>query len=121
MLTQKREYGNEAEDLAAEYLKQNGYKIIARNYACKTGEIDIIAQKGGCLVFAEVKARSTQAFGGPVSAVTPAKQKKVANTAMCFIKEKKPKFESLMFDIIAILDGKAQHIQNAFVPQNVTL
>lgn len=121
MLTKKRAYGNEAEELAVNYLKQNGYKIIARNYACKTGEIDIIAQKGGCLVFAEVKARATQAFGGPVDAVTPAKQKKVANTAMCYIKEKNPKFDSLMFDIIAVLDGKAQHIQNAFVPQNFTL
>jgi putative endonuclease len=121
MLTQKRQYGNAAEDLAADYLKQNGYKIIERNYACKTGEIDIIAQKGGCLVFAEVKARSTQAFGGPVGAVTAAKQKRVANTAMCYIKEKKPKFDSLMFDIIAVLDGKAQHIQNAFVPNNFTL
>lgn len=121
MITLKRKKGNEAEDLAANYLKKNGYKIIERNYSCKTGEIDIIASKNDTLVFAEVKARSTKAFGGPVAAVTAAKQARVANTAMCYIKDKKPKFAALMFDIIAVLDGNIEHIKNAFAPTNFTL
>lgn len=122
MITQKRLKGDEAEDKAAKYLADNGYKIIERNFACRTGEIDIIASKGGALVFAEVKARKTEAFGGPEAAVTRSKQKKIAASAMCYIKEKKPKFDSLMFDIIAVPDGGSiRHVKNAFVPDNFIL
>ena len=109
-----RRIGNKAEDRAVAFLRKQGYKILERNYNLPCGEIDIIAQKANTLVFVEVKYRSSQAFGGPVAAVTKAKQKRVINAALSYIKTKKPLYESLMFDIIAVSGETIEHIQNAF-------
>ncbi len=121
MLTLKRLFGNKGEDAAAKHLIKNGYKILARNYSCTLGEVDIIASKNKNLFFIEVKTRSTDAFGGGVAAVNKAKQKRIAKAAISFIKTKKPAFEAVIFDIIAITAGEAQHIQNAFTPDNFIL
>ena len=121
MITLKRQTGNEAEDQAVKYLKNKGYKILARNFACKAGEIDIIARKKNDLVFVEVKARATNTYGGGVAAVNKSKQKKITLCAITYIKENKPKFDALMFDIIALTDGKLEHIQNAFALEGFTL
>lgn len=110
-----RQIGNKAEDKAAQYLKKQGYKIIERNYNLPCGEIDIIAQKNKTLVFVEVKYRKNSGeFGGPIAAVTKAKQKRVINAAISYIKAKKPPFDTLMFDIIAVSEDKIEHIKNAF-------
>lgn len=121
MITLKRQKGNEAEEMAVSFLKDKGYKILKRNYTSKTGEIDIIAQKGKALAFVEVKARASDAFGGAVMAVNKTKQQKITKTAINYIKENKPVFDSLMFDIIAVTDGKLEHIQNAFALQGYIL
>lgn len=110
----KRLIGNKAEDKAVDFLKKKGYKILKRNYTLPCGEIDIIAQKDKALVFVEVKYRSSQTFGGAIAAVTKAKQKRVINTALSYIKTNKPNYESLMFDIIAVSEDEIEHIQNAF-------
>lgn len=115
MFSLKRLIGNNAEDKAANFLKKQGYKIIERNYNLPYGEIDIIAQKNKTLVFVEVKYRkNSDEFGGAIGAVNKAKQKRVINAALSYIKTKKPAFDSLMFDIIAISENKIEHIQNAF-------
>ena len=115
MFSLKRLIGNKGEDKAAKYLKKQGYKIIERNYNLPCGEVDIIAQKNKTLVFVEVKYRTNaDAFGGPIGAVTKAKQKRVINAALSYIKTKKPNYDGLMFDIIAISEDKIEHIQNAF-------
>lgn len=121
MITFKRKCGDAGEEQAANYLKEKGYKILARNYACKTGEVDIIAQKNKAIIFVEVKLRASNAFGGGVAAVTKSKQNKIATAAINYIKDRKPEFDSLMFDIIAITDGKLEHIQNAFTAEGYTL
>ncbi|MDR0953663.1 MAG: YraN family protein [Elusimicrobiota bacterium] len=120
MKTEKRLHGDDGENLAATYLKEKGYKIIARNYLTKLGEIDIIALKNKTLVFVEVKTRSTASFGGGIAAVGPSKQDRIAKTAIEYIKHNKPTFDGVIFDIIAITDGKAEHIQNAFAPRGFT-
>lgn len=110
-----RRIGNKAEDQATDYLKRQGYKIIERNYNLPCGEIDIIAKKNKTLVFVEVKYRkNSEDFGGPAAAVNKAKQKKVINAALSYIKTKKPNYDGLMFDIIAVSGDKIEHIQNAF-------
>ena len=110
-----RKIGNKAEDKAANFLKKQGYKIIERNYTLPLGEVDIIAQKGKTIAFVEVKYRkNADDFGGPVAAVNKAKQKRIINAALSYIKTKKPAFDTLMFDIIAISGDKIEHIQNAF-------
>ena len=64
-----KQVGSKGEDLAAEFLKDKGYRIIGRNYKTPIGELDIIAKDGETLVFVEVKTRSSNAFGYPFEAV----------------------------------------------------
>ncbi|HEX8390651.1 MAG TPA: ribonuclease HII [Candidatus Saccharimonadales bacterium] len=73
--------GNEAEDAAANYLLQHGYRILERNWKTKACEIDIIAQKGGVTHFVEVKYRKTAAQGGGLAAITPAKLRQMDRAA----------------------------------------
>ena len=111
----KRIIGNQAEDKAANYLKKQGYKIIERNYNLPCGEIDIIAKKDKTIVFVEVKYRTnSEEFGGALGAVNKTKQKRVINAALSYIKNKKPAFDALMFDIIAVSEDKIEHIKNTF-------
>ena len=74
----KKELGARGEELAVRYLKNRGYRILERNYRIKLGEIDIIARDRNTLVFVEVKARSSNRFGHPKSAITPQKQRKIS-------------------------------------------
>jgi putative endonuclease len=112
-----RDIGNIGEDLALRHLEDSGYKIVERNYPCKYGEVDIIARKKDTLVFVEVKARKSNAFGGPIAAVSKDKQKKLTLTSLFFIKSSKIKYNNVRFDVITILDGNdIEHIENAFVP-----
>ncbi len=109
------------EEAACHYLQKKGFTILARNYRCPCGEIDIIAQDAKTLVFAEVKKRATNAFGGPLAAVTGAKQRKITHAAECYIKENTPKFDSIRFDVVCLLAGQITHIPNAFSPRRGTL
>ncbi|MGB2579128.1 putative endonuclease [Elusimicrobium simillimum] len=113
--------GSAGEDAAAKYLEGKKYKILARNYRVKEGEVDIIAIHGKTLVFTEVKARAYSAFGGPLGAVTKSKQHKVALAATNYIKEKQPKFDSIRFDVITVLGSDINHIEGAFAPARTTL
>ena len=79
-----REFGNRGEDIAAEYLKKHGWKIITRNYAENGGEIDIVGFKRGSLTFFEVKTRSNESFGRPADAVDAAKTAKIKKAAHSF-------------------------------------
>lgn len=89
MLNEKQKFGKKSESIAAEYLsKKCGYKILERNYKNRLGEIDIIAKDGNTLVFIEVKATRTEAFGNPKWAVTKKKQRKIAMVALGYLKSK---------------------------------
>lgn len=77
--------GNYGEDLAVEYLKKNGYKILERNYRIRGGEIDIVAMDGETLVFVEVKARWSHEYGPPVESMTPWKIKYLVKTAQFYV------------------------------------
>ncbi len=103
---EKKELGRRGEELAAQYLRKNGYELIQRNYVCKMGEMDIIAKEKGTLVFVEVKARTSTAFGPPQSAVNSAKQRQLSKVALNFLKEKKIEDAKARFDVVAILFGK---------------
>ena len=72
--------GKWAEDLVSRWYEQHGYVIVARNWRCKRGELDVVAMQDRMLVVCEVKARASNAFGTPAEAVTPAKQLKVRRT-----------------------------------------
>ena len=99
----KKELGRRGEELALRFLKKSGYKIIERNYICKMGEMDIIAQEKDTLVFVEVKTRTSMAFGPPQLAVTKFKQRQMSKVALCFLKEKKLEDVKARFDVVAII------------------
>jgi len=110
--------GKWGEDLAADYLRQRGYRIINRNFRTRAGEIDIVCRRGPLLVFVEVKTRKGNAYGSPEEAITPAKQRQIRQLALAYLENNKPTFEELRFDVIGILLSEGQpeinHLKAAF-------
>ncbi len=107
--------GAAEEELASLFLRQAGYEILDRNWSCPLGELDIVARKDGVVVFTEVRARSSSAYGLPAETVTRAKRAKIIRTAMAYIKARGPRAESFRFDFIGIMPGAApEHIEDAF-------
>ncbi len=105
--------GDIGERQAAVYLMLHGYKIIKRNYRTRQGEIDIIAEKNGALVFVEVKKRKNDVFGGGSAAVNTVKQKRIIKAAQSFLAFYE-KEVPCRFDVIEINANKITHIKNAF-------
>jgi putative endonuclease len=105
--------GAEAEERACLLLKEQGYRIVARNWRCRFGEIDIIARDGRTVVFIEVKARSDQTFGGPSGAVDRAKQRRVATTASLFLEETACELPA-RFDVVTFSDESPRLFRDAF-------
>ena len=97
-----REKGFEGEQLAAKFLKANGYRILERNYRTKSGEIDIIARKNRSIVFIEVKTRSNDSFGSPVEAVDRRKLAKLEIVANQYIQKKEIEDAAFRFEVITI-------------------
>ena len=114
------ELGKFGEQLAEKYLEKIGYKIVAKNFRTRYGEIDIIATDKKTFVFVEVKTRENTKYGEPQFAVTKYKQKHLALAAIIFIK-KNFLNSDYRFDVIAIRDEKIEHIENAFVPSGFTI
>ena len=115
----KRAIGNEAEDLACEYLQEQGWKIIERNYYAGHSEIDIIAEDSGTVVFIEVKMRSGIQFGSPIEHVTESKVEHVYRAAEVWVQKNEAFNFPLRFDVIGIIkqrntQPKISHIQDAY-------
>lgn len=77
--------GDSAEALAALFLERRGLKILARNYRCRFGEIDLVAENGATLVFVEVRARRSEGFGGPAESITAAKRRRLVAAARHYL------------------------------------
>lgn len=105
-----RQKGKLGEEIAAEFLKQNGYEIVEQNFYYQHGEIDIIAREGETLAFVEVKMRKSEAFGAPEEFVTPVKQDLLRRTAEGYMIERNIGEANCRFDVVAIVlrDGKAE-------------
>ena len=107
----RRKIGTAYEQEAVLFLKQKGYRIIARNYYCKQGEIDIIAVDQNYLVKYRSKKKSTSAL----EAVTLQKQRHIIRSAQCYLYQNGyPEDTPCRFDVIAIQGDTMQHIVNAF-------
>ena len=100
---EQKELGKRGEELALRFLKRSGYRIIERNYVCKMGEMDIIAQEKDTLVFVEVKTRTSLDFGPPQLAVNSTKQMQLSKVALNFLKEKRCEDVKARFDVVAIV------------------
>ncbi|RPH40064.1 MAG: YraN family protein [Desulfobulbaceae bacterium] len=111
--------GRKGEELAASFLQQRNFTLLARNYRGRTGEIDIIAREGKTTVFIEVKTRQKGASYFPAEAVTVRKQRQISRTAQEFILQHKIQNQPARFDVISVSlnqDGTPEidHIANAF-------
>ncbi|MBE7075821.1 MAG: YraN family protein [Clostridiales bacterium] len=106
--------GDCGEILAQKFLRKLKYKIIETNYKNKFGEIDIIAQKDGKIVFVEVKSRETSAFGRPIEAVDLNKQNKIKKVAEFYLILHNQYYQEVRFDVVELLDGEITLTENAF-------
>ena len=116
--------GKWAEDLVSRWYEQHGYAIVARNWRCKRGELDVIAHRDGVLVVCEVKARASNAFGTPAEAVTLAKQLKVRRATADFrasMRTSNDPFASLVntarsvrFDVACVLGTQLEMLADIF-------
>ena len=116
--------GKWAEDLVSRWYEQHGYGIVARNWRCKRGELDVVACKNGVLVVCEVKARASNAFGTPAEAVTLAKQLKVRRATADFrasMRRSRDLFSSLVnnaqkvrFDVACVLGTQLEMLEDIF-------
>ena len=96
--------GRRGEDLAAAHLQALGMVVLERNYRSRQGEIDIIARDGDTLVICEVKTRSTDHFGHPLSAVSHRKLHRMRRVALDWVAERRLRPVAIRFDVIGILD-----------------
>jgi len=111
--------GAHGEELAVAYLTRNGYEILARNYRCKGGEVDIIARDAKTVVFVEVKTRKSLSYGVPQLAVTPFKQRQIMKASLTWLSSHKKHETPARFDVVAITlqtgqEPSIEHIRNAF-------
>ena len=108
--------GKIGEEAATEYLKNNGYQIIERNWHySKNAEIDIIAEKENILVFIEVKTRTNLNFGHPFEAITYSKIQKIHKAIYGYLNTSQKKYKSFRFDGIAIIgleNPTIEHLEN---------
>lgn len=110
--------GKSGEAEAVSFLKGSGYRILAKNYRSKLGEVDIVAKDKETVCFIEVKTRYSDKFGLPQEAISDYKQRQIAKTALIFLKERKLFEKSARFDVVSILYSrgtpKIDLIKNAF-------
>jgi putative endonuclease len=99
--------GRRGEDAAAAAYAARGFRVVARNWRCPLGEVDLVVEREGLLVFCEVKARSGTAFGGGFEAVTAAKRRKLRALAEVFLAGRDPPPASVRFDVASVHTGPA--------------
>lgn len=110
----KSDIGREKELYAAHYLESKGYKVVAKNYRTKFGEIDIVARQGDILVFIEVRSRKDDYFGKPQESIKRQKREKIVKTAVSFLTIYTEYYSSVRFDVISVVGNDIEHIENAF-------
>ena len=122
LLTDQKLLGRWGEKRCEIFLKKKGLKKLARNFSCKTGEIDLVmVAPDTTIVFVEVRTRADEKFGPPESSITHAKKAKLLRTARYFLATQKIEDRPFRFDVVAIVLGQKgreqiRHYENAFVP-----
>ncbi len=114
MVDERRRLGADGEERAARWYEAHGYEVLARNWRCREGELDLVVRSGGALVFVEVKTRSTDRFGSPAEAVTPTKQRRLRTLAARFLADSGARAAALRFDVVAILGDRLEVLEAAF-------
>lgn len=111
----KKEIGHKYEDKAADYLEENGFIVLERNFRCRQGEIDLIGLHENCLVFVEVKYRKNVSAGAPEEAVGQAKQSKICMVSDYYrMTHPQSGGRQIRYDVIAICGDRITWYRNAF-------
>jgi len=97
-----KQTGKAGERIAGQYLVKNGYRILAKNYTCRLGEIDIVAMDKNELVFVEVRTKTGTGFGSPEESITRSKKRKLVSMAQYYLKANPGSPEDYRIDVIAV-------------------
>ena len=115
MTQARRALGASGEQAAADWYVANGYEVVARNWRCRDGELDLVVRKGRAFVFCEVKTRTSVAYGAPVEAVTRAKQVRLRHLAARWLADHAGiRATEIRFDVASVLAGQVEIVQGAF-------
>jgi putative endonuclease len=109
----KQELARIGEEHAARYLRSRGYRVRERNFRARSGEVDIVSEHLGALVFVEVKARSSEEFGEPREGVTSRKQRRIARAAAAYIASRDKRERVMRFDVVEVLltpEGRVEKV-----------
>lgn len=117
-----RQSGEWAEDIAAHFLKRKGFQILARNFSCRFGEIDIVCLdiRDSSVVFAEVRFRGKGSYLLPEETITSKKQSRLKTTALIYLKKFGLSDSAVRFDVLCVskdkwfVPAKVQHVVDAF-------
>ena len=115
MTLRRRALGIAGEDAVAGWYTAAGYEVVARNWRCSMGELDLVCRRGRSVVFCEVKTRSSDAFGAPVEAVTRDKQMRLRRLAARWLEDAagfRP--VEIRFAVASVLDGEISIVTGAF-------
>ena len=115
MTEARRLLGTAGEDAVAAWYEARGYDVVARNWRCRDGELDLVLQVGRAYVFCEVKTRTSDAFGAPVEAVTRTKQARIRRLAARWLEEAAPRpAREIRFDVASVLGDAVEIVEGAF-------
>jgi len=110
-----RSLGVDGELAAARWYTDSGYTVIARNWRCRAGELDLVLAKGRLVVICEVKTRSSERFGSPFAAVGPDKQRRLRRLAARWLAEDAPfRPDVVRFDVAGVMGRKVTVVESAF-------
>ncbi len=109
-----RARGAEFERRAAAYLERRGLRVVDKNFACRGGELDLVCDDGGTLVFVEVRARADDRFGAPEETVRPLKRRRLVRAARHYLMVRRAWDRPCRFDVVAIEGTEIRHYPNAF-------
>ncbi len=116
--SQRAELGRKGEQAALDYLATRGYSVVARNWHCAGGEVDLILRHGRTLVFAEVRTRSSSSLVHPFETITAPKQRRVAKAAEAYLRRHGIEETEIRFDALAVTwtqEGpEVEHLEHAF-------
>jgi putative endonuclease len=106
--------GHLGEERAAARYHAQGYAVLARNWRCRHGEIDLVCARGRTLVICEVKTRSQTTLGHPIEAVTPVKQRRLRRLAAAYVLSQTAYWEEIRFDVATLLGRDLDIVEGAF-------
>jgi putative endonuclease len=110
----RRALGASGEAAVADWYREHGYEVVAANWRCRAGELDLIVRRGRTFVFCEVKTRSSDAFGAPVEAVTRDKQVRLRHLAARWLEDAPLHPTEIRFDVASVLAGEIEVLEGAF-------